>query len=101
MDKNEIQNFLLWYSPAALLTLAIYFAMYFSSSGSISWGLSIDFIATYLGNFICAFWLWVNCSTHRLNKWLWAVVALGLGIYCMFFYFLYVATNKAKHDGAS
>jgi hypothetical protein len=59
LQKQEIQNFIIWYLPAILVTYFISGALYSSEKGSVSFGFRLDFLASHLGAFICAVWLFV------------------------------------------
>ena len=100
MDKKEIESFIMWYLPAIALSLYVYGSLYLSPEG-ISFGTQMDIGSSYLGHLICAFWLFKHAPKHQLNKWLWAVFGLGLGLFSMIFYFIYCTTNKNKQNGTS
>lgn len=94
MQKQEIQNFIAWYIPAILATYFISGALFFSETGSMSFGYLLDFLVSHLGTIICSTWLFVNSSKHGLNKWLWGIFGLGAHLFAIILYFGYIAFNK-------
>ena len=100
MDKTEIESFFVWYIPAVLLSFYIFGSLHLNPEG-IDFGAKLDFASSYLGSIICAAWLWLHTPKYGLNKWLWSFIGLGLGLYAIFFYFIYRATNKFKNENAS
>ena len=101
MYKKEIQSFIIWYIPAIIGAHFISIALFFSESGSVSFGYRVDFVLSSLGYFVCGIWLFINSPRHNLNKWLWGIFGLGVHLFAVVLYFIYVAFNKSLKEGTA
>lgn len=98
MNKEEIQNFILWYLPAIAISYFISGSLFLSDTGSISFGYRLDFLSSHLDAIICGVWLFIFSSRHNLNKWLWGAFGLGVNLFAIVLYFVYVAFNKSQEN---
>ncbi len=94
MDKAELQNFILWFIPAAACSYLISASLLFSDNGVVSYGHRIDFLLTHANTFVCGVWLYIHSAKHGLNRWLWGLFGLGASLFAIVLYFGYVALNK-------